>query len=377
MEDTLQFDNLEIRGFRGIASLRLNGLGILNVLLGANDVGKTSILEAILLVCTLSEPRSAIRLQNGRSLGVQKIDDLLSVFSELDFNTTIEIYACRHRDAYRKLLITAPSIDVSDLQKSTLTERGPSVGAVRGPTSKPVNGQTRLFVSGSRMLQYDVEVKPGNHEAPLSFSVRLVDFGEKWGLDLGDSNTTPGYLSIPVSLLGATESYDPERIGKVVIGKRDERMMEFLRIINPRVARLSVLGETVYLDIGLSKMMPLNMFGSGMIRAAVILSECILRETRILLIDELEYGLHYRAIPALVETLITLAHESGIQVFVTTHSIDVLRGFQQVLQREEFRERRASTTCFAMQRNDGGDLRAYRYDYEQFDHCIRNEMEIR
>ena len=47
-------------------------------------------------------------------------------------------------------------------------------------------------------------------------------------------------------------------------------------------------------------MIPLNMFGSGMIRAATILSTCILGNDRIILIDELENGLHFSAVPPLI-----------------------------------------------------------------------------
>ncbi len=37
-------DRLEIRGFRGLSQLDVDGLGRFNVLIGANDVGKTSVL---------------------------------------------------------------------------------------------------------------------------------------------------------------------------------------------------------------------------------------------------------------------------------------------------------------------------------------------
>ena len=132
-----------------------------------------------------------------------------------------------------------------------------------------------------------------------------------------------------------------------------------------------------YLDIGLAQMMPLNMFGSGMVRTAMILSECMLRDSKILLIDELEQGLHYQAISFLLEALLRLAKEQGIQVFATTHSIEVIKGLQQVLGQEEFTEYRDTTKCITLQRDKDGIVRSYRYDYQQFDHCIEHGIEIR
>lgn len=377
MAEIRQFDRLEISGFRGLSTFELSDLGAFNLLFGANDVGKTSILEAIMLVCNLTDSRLPIRLQNGRNFLVQEIDDLLAVFSQLDFGACVSVKAYRHHSEYRKLAITAPRIDSSANQKSIIRSDISSTGTTSGSRPNRVDRQSLSFALGSRVLQYDAEVKSATQEEPLLLSVRLVDLGEKWGIDPEDTGSRRADLAVPAALLGPTSGYNPERIGKVVIEKRDELLIEYLRIINPRVSRISVLGEVAYVDIGLAQMMPLNMFGSGMIRASMVLTECILNDVRVLLIDELEYGLHYRAIPSLLSTLIGLSHQMGIQVFATTHSVDVLKALQQVLQKDGLQERRATTTCYAMQRDDGDRVRSYRYDYDQFEHCIRNEMEIR
>ena len=48
-------ERIEIRRFRGLSKLHLDKLGNFNLLLGANDVGKTSVLEAIFLLTGMTK----------------------------------------------------------------------------------------------------------------------------------------------------------------------------------------------------------------------------------------------------------------------------------------------------------------------------------
>ena len=49
MTDELVLPNLEIRGFRGFRKLEVEPLGRVNLIVGRNNVGKTSVLEALRL----------------------------------------------------------------------------------------------------------------------------------------------------------------------------------------------------------------------------------------------------------------------------------------------------------------------------------------
>ena len=50
------FKNLEIKNFRGIGHLEINDLSRVNVFVGQNNSGKSSILEAIHLLAGMSNP---------------------------------------------------------------------------------------------------------------------------------------------------------------------------------------------------------------------------------------------------------------------------------------------------------------------------------
>ena len=375
------YGNVLIRGYRGLADLELKELRNFNVLLGANDVGKTSVLEAIFLLSNLTDPRLSVRVQNWRDFLVEDIEDLSSIFYGIDSSNAIKIQG-RSSDSPERseLIITSPPMDTyigdKNQRVGSLVNEGQSIDAQPGKLS---TDQSSSLVFGSRVLQYDVTIRNKKWDSQTSFSASLVDHGERWGVsrDVDSSDNTVIDAMVPARYMAPSSVYKTDDIGKLIINKKDERLIEYLRIINPRVNKIAVRGNVAYLDIGLAEMMPLNMFGSGMKRAATILSACMLSDERILLIDELEYGLHYRAIGPLLMALLMLAETAQVQMFVTTHSNEVLKSLKQVLGQDSFEKYQSSTTFYALQRDSQGNVRSYRYEYEQFSHSMSHGIEIR
>src|SRR6266849_7306838 len=54
---TLILNSLEIRGFRGFRQLQIERLGRVNLIVGKNNVGKSSLLEALQLYAHRGSPR--------------------------------------------------------------------------------------------------------------------------------------------------------------------------------------------------------------------------------------------------------------------------------------------------------------------------------
>ena len=208
----------------------------------------------------------------------------------------------------------------------------------------------------------------------------LVDKGDSFEAHIVDTELEPaeiGRIPIPATFVTADTGSDADLISEVVVAKKADRLGEYLRLVNPRVLQITAADNIAYVDIGLERMLPLNMFGRGMVRAAQLLAVCIAKNHRILLVDEIENGLHYKAIPSLLEALLSLSREENVQVLATTHRLGTLEGLQQILARSEFAPHRESTKCFTLQRDKSGRVQSYRYDYPQFDHCIRQGIEIR
>lgn len=58
------FKNIEINNFRGINHLKIDDFSRVNVFLGQNNSGKSSILEAVLLLSEMSNPDLPLSLNN-------------------------------------------------------------------------------------------------------------------------------------------------------------------------------------------------------------------------------------------------------------------------------------------------------------------------
>ncbi len=377
MADKQHVNKIEISGFRGLEHLELEGLGTFNMLLGANDVGKTSVLEAIFLLLGFANPFLAIRIQNWRNLRVNDFDDLALFFHDLDIDTPVRLAAHSRGDVeFQELKLSAEQEKIEiDIGKQHMANGGNGSAQGTGSAGQADDPSSSSVSAGPRVLRYDAIVKPrqGTRRS-FSNAIRVVT-GDN--IQFAEPLNPVSKQTMSTIYVMAASGYASDVIGNVIVQKKAETLVKFLQIINPRITDIAVNGNTAYADAGLDEMIPLNMFGSGMVRAAAILAPCILGQEQILLIDELENGLHHTAVLSLLKTLLALSHEQGMQVFATTHSISVLESLQQALREDAFSEHRATTNCYALQRDKDGLVQPYRYEYEQFDHCIRHGIEIR
>ena len=116
-------DALKIRGFRGLSSLDLDGLGTFNILLGANDVGKTSILEAIFILSGSANMQLPLQIQTFRNYGVREFADLYALFHKLlEFSREqhLQIFATTHsREILKALKDVLNSPEFSGYRQTT------------------------------------------------------------------------------------------------------------------------------------------------------------------------------------------------------------------------------------------------------------------
>ena len=119
-----------------------------------------------------------------------------------------------------------------------------------------------------------------------------------------------------------------------------------LCLLEPALERIEVLSETggpsLYMVLGLDALVPLAVCGEGIVRLFSIIVELIASRNGVLLVDEIDNGLHYSVMPKLWKLLGALVKNHDVQIFATTHNDDM-----HVLRSRCLPVRRACSVSFA------------------------------
>lgn len=285
---------LEIQNFRGFKNLRLEGLRRVNLLVGGNDTGKTSLLEAIVLLLgdSWAHQHLAVAFRNNQAGGQasNSRDDIESYW----------MWLFREKDPRNQLRIRCKTGEGTFI---ALSSRNAS-------NVNPPRVEDQVFERGaaSRGTETIAQIRGGNIAWPG------VTFGD--GIKVSRLSVRPTH---PVE--------DAERYNLVALDPDGEKKIEeVMRVIEPRLRRLryaklpGTSSPLVYADIGLPKAVPSTQMGQAFNRVLHIYCEILSHRADVLLIDEIENGIFSETLPIIWQGLLSICEAEGVQVFATTHS---------------------------------------------------------
>ena len=117
--------------------------------------------------------------------------------------------------------------------------------------------------------------------------------------------------------------------------------------------------------------------GDGMQRLLAVITALSTVSGGIVLIDEIDNGLHYSALRILWKGILQAAREYDVQVFATTHSAEALRHLTWVLDEEENASFRDGVAAYTLIRTKDDEVRSFRYNHEQLEFAMDNDIEVR
>jgi len=328
--------SIRIQNFRVFRDLMVDSLGRVNLIVGKNNVGKTSLLEAVHLYVSYDTSRVLNDIVNGRDL------------RDLDASRRRETseYGV-HVPPERHLIHGRPSLDMAARGDSWDDLPGVEISSTPDQ-NQPLSVYLHL-PEKSRSAYADVLVGEDRGQASV--------FGQE------------RVRSVFVSAMTGESRVQVEEIwDRVELTPREENVLDALRIIEPdlldvRLRDRSPSGEN---SKGTSKRIALvrvkdseepeslRSLGAGMNRLFEIALALIDAENGVLLIDEIENGLHHSIHPKVWRLIFETAQKLDIQVFATTHSYDALRAFEHVA--NEYPDDESVLVQLRRRRSEPGDV---------------------
>lgn len=323
----LPFTQIEIDGFRGLRSLNLEGLGCINVLVGNNNSGKTSVLEAISILCQPQNPSEWISMIRRRDFGrldetiIQSLRWCFTQATLADYETFIKAgckFKCDGNFPLRKL-----SVKYSEFMKERRVERFDDDSTDNDSTNELVRG-SELAYSGEYLQQNSTEL--------ALISKRLKISEDSPSFIFSYNRKRLDYINISSEML-TPYSYQLNRTQLKSQSNQlfnDNAVSELLKDFDQdveaiRIGSFSGNKPAIYIKHHKLGEVPLSVFGDGMRRSVLLTTTLLsLKKGGVLLLDEIEAGIHVSALEKVFNWLVKAAKNIGVQIFITTHSLEAL-----------------------------------------------------
>lgn len=324
------FKEIEINGYRGLKNIRLKELERINVLIGENNSGKTSVLEAIQLFGSRNVIENTISIARKReaqfaatiSAKLMPFDMLLysfpidgQDFKEIDIRGYEEkIGWCRVglRADFHKELFMSESLSSMEIRR--YEECCDEDGYIRS-------------VSGQYLYDCKFRDIKDFYFSEIKTKAEIIDKD-------GERHRTSLFLAKNLSILyiSPADIYTNRILSaslyKGMLVEEKRRLLELLQLFDERIIGIETgvqYGRPVTLiemeDCGL---VPVSVFGDGLKKVLTLASAIVKTRDGILLIDEFETGIHKHALIQVAKWLVMATERYKVQLFMTTHSDDAI-----------------------------------------------------
>jgi hypothetical protein len=352
----IPFARLDIGAFRGLHSLSLDECGPVNLLVGGNNCGKTSVLEALMLLCSpfdLRQWEATIDLRKAYpfkdlrfpGLGLSRLEGLTWLFP--------------HQGDEIGLIELAGGPMIGSLSASAERIVGIPPERTIATDDELIEGRrafSRLWLRAKKQSASDEEEEtglclevtlqgaPGQlplfHDIPRAYRMMLWESGR--GIRGRTPKSEPRVqvaFASPIS--HRSDGYLASRVGRLLSVGKKHRAIELLQKLDPHIMNLeistptdfdsgSVLPRgsyppTLFVEFKGTGLVPIHTMGDGLRRAlhlAMVLTE--VEPGGVVLIDEIEVGMHTSVLSGVFDWIVKTCRDSEIQLFATTHSLEAV-----------------------------------------------------
>jgi hypothetical protein len=317
------YSSVTIRRFRCFGKLTVSGLRRVNLVTGVNNAGKTSLLEAFFLLIGGFNPELPLRVNVLRGLG-SLVNNPEEQWGWLFYNHDVS------QDMAINATDTAGGEDVLRVHLGG-TQEFERIIKAQGQLKLPIEVSGTLSAAPKTAVVQSTQL-------PTELSDLILEFHEHRGRTVisrvsvandgslrTERSKQNGFRSgafLATRIRATTE--DAERLSRLKLQKQDGKIVKVLQAIEPYLQDLTILvrgGESIiHAEIKGMGLIPLPMLGEGVGRLLSLTLAIFTSPGGLVLVDEIENGIHHSALRGVWKGLASAAREAGTQVIATTHS---------------------------------------------------------
>lgn len=337
-------ESFEIRNFRLFQHLEVKKLNRVNLIVGKNNSGKSTFLEALKLYASnasatvlweIIESRQESWISEARPyhqkflwnpvrhlfFGHQlpSLEEEGIVLGEILLDTKINLVVA----AYRRNLDREDE-GLTRIQMSNISSEE-DLSEIELVLIVEDNKKTR------RILKIDREIREirrtlknlsGRQESEFKYIWQVVSTENMPDSKIASLWDLTSLTEMESEVLSALKIIEPRVTGVAFVENRYQKSILYREEHLNRIPLVKLKG--------IDEPLPLKSMGDGMTRLLHILVSLVNAKDGILLIDEFENGLHWSIQPKVWEIVFYLADRLNVQVFATTHSRDCVEAFDRI-----------------------------------------------
>ena len=353
---------IHIENYKGIRVANIKDFGMINIIVGKNNCCKTSLLEALFLNNQFKGISKDISKQKDRDQ-IDSLVDFLNKIIDLDILKSGSSIPRNYDEDSQWSAFLGKFVynnDFNNIIKVWDDGITHSINDVIKYLKKTQKKYTDEGYTDDEILRRNI-YRPSMIHPARRIRRESVNI----------NNFLPTIINSNQDLL--------ELCSKLKINNKEEHLLKTLQKIDDRILDIQPLPNSIYLRYrGLNNLVPIKTMGDGVLRVLEIITKMYYsQQDKTFFIDEIENGLHYKTQKTLIRALLQSSKDYKMQVFVTTHSYEMIKHFRDVLCEKEYKAMQKDTKVIPLLKLKDDELKGYNADYDAFDNAIDTESEIR
>lgn len=315
-------NSIELDHFKGFESFKINDMKQITLFGGMNNTGKTALLEAIFLTTGISIPGIFHALYFSRNINIgQNIPKFTPdrLWNPLFYNLKDS------RSCESKIVFDDGKFCKVSLEKVRDVNAGLNVNADTVTSLLKRGTSTTEFDAVLFALKFNSETAKGKVEGIYSIENGQIKYIAGGPMpDVSELTKVVYYHNI--SSLNMQDL--AEIVSNIISQDRKDILINILKYFEEDITDVyvtvedGIAGINVRLSTGL--VLPISYMGDGINKGLHLFSLVFSSTNSIILIDEIENGLHYTSYHPLLKILFEIAIKNNNQLIITTHSEEAI-----------------------------------------------------